>query len=75
MSPKICSMGFLLFMFIASSAAAFEGAICNSMENTLTTPAVNIGDENFHYLELSLSNSNTDIISDVKEVREMQLWL
>jgi len=62
----------LLFLSSTFSAMASEGARYDIKENTLTIPAVNIGDQSFYYLQLSLSSSEPDIIFDVKEVREIE---
>lgn len=59
-------------MFIAASGEASEGARYDSEENILTIPAVNIGDQSFYYLQLSLSSSEIEILFDVKEAREIE---
>lgn len=71
MSPKMHSVAFLILITCAPSAVASEGAIFNSVENTLTIPVVNVGDQGFYYLELSFSPSETDIRLTIEEAREI----
>jgi hypothetical protein len=71
MSSKMYSIAFVFSIFFVSSAVALEGATFDTSRNTLTIPTVNIDNQIFYYLRLSLSAFETEIRFEVEDGREI----